>query len=712
MVLGGIAALGISGSAAARTTEGVSGEAGSAIGLDEQTAAEWTKQAVWESSGCSTELPLQVMYPGDTLLTINTLTELGAEDRVDHEMAAINAARLQVPGSGKYTVAAGGFDAFAGDVLGPWVRSTYGGIVLADRQGVSINRITATEFIRKMQLSSGGFGPRFAFLGDRPIGATTESTVYALKTLKYLDTLTPKTRGKTLSYLMDLRASTGGWPHSAGRTEQNISATYYALQALDTIDRLPPGIGKGAASFLRSREADGGGFYEWQGSPGIPPNEPDDTPNSNSDTTSNRRKVVTTVSTARAILSLAQTNQLDTLGSDDLDRHARWLANRQVTDTTDPRFNGGFETRGDRDNPVIDYRTNTRLALRALQTLRDHSVTHHADMDAGISFLVRCQHVHTGGIAAWPSYVTDNRSTAAAMRTLADLGATMPTALADTFARRQRSNGSIPPLGWDGRSQTDQTAHALLALSETGQLDAVDVGAAAQFIAAQQSDGGFAKYTSPDRDYPPSLSMTNVAVLGLAAAGELDRITKRAAGEYYAGIQRDSGVISTSSSVFDHVGDTSRALRALENLGELHMIDLDAATTYLADLPAENGKYWPNPPQAGWAVLGLAAADALDQIDTAATRTYLQNNQYGTGGYAARVFYLGYTSLERHAAAVAGLSLIGGHPDNGNFVGIQERQTLNTMDSEIAGVTRRTPGRGWLNSRDRLVAIEDLPERS
>lgn len=712
-VLGSIAALGISGNAVARAKAQSSSESDSATEFDaERTAVEWTNQAVWESSGCATEIPLQVMYPGDTLFTFNALDELGAGHRVDVETAATNAARLQVPGTGKYTLTAGGFDSFAGDFLGPWVRATYGGIVLADRMNVSFNRTAAVDFIERMQFPDGGFGPRLSFFGNRPLPPTMESTAQALKTLQRLDALSPEVRGEALSFLMEQRTTDGGWPRGGTRTDPTVSGTYYALRGLDAIDRLPPGLGKRAASFLRSRQADGGGFYQWQEQSGIFSSDAGDTSSSDPSTTADRKKVTNTPVTAKAILGLARADQLGTLDSENLEQHARWLANRQETDTADPRFRGGFETRGDTDMPIIDYRTNTRLALRALQTLQDHGINHQANIAAGVDLLVRCQHEHTGGIGAWPSYVTHNRSTAAAMRSLNRLGARKPAdALADTFMRLQRSNGSIPPLDWEYRSQTDQTAHALLALSNVQRLDAVDVGAASRFMADQQSSGGFAKYTNPDSDPPPSLRVTNVVVPALTAAGELGRIDVDAAGEYYARTQLSNGAISTVSPGPDHVADTSSALQALADLGELNTIDLDAATTYLVDLSAEDGEYWPDPSQAGWAVLGLSAADALDRIDTDATRTYLENNQYGTGGYAARVFYLSYTSLQRHAAAVAGLSLLGGHPDDGATVAIQEHRSREAIDmDDIAGVAWRPPGQGWLNGREQLVAVDELPE--
>ncbi|MFB6187675.1 MAG: hypothetical protein ABEI86_12525, partial [Halobacteriaceae archaeon] len=77
--------------------------------------------------------------------------------------------------------------------------------------------------------------------------------------------------------------------------------------------------------------------------------------------------------------------------------------------------------------------------------------------------------------------------------------------------------------------------------------------------------------------------------------------------------------------------------------------DTDKAARFLANLAAENGEYWPSPSIAGQAVLGLDAIGELDRIDTDATKAYIQENQYGNGGFADRAFFFTYLSYRRNA---------------------------------------------------------------
>lgn len=675
-------------------------------------ATEWIKNAVWESSGCATEIPLQVMYPGDTLLTIDSLTTIGVADKLNRKTAAKSTVQLQIPGTGRFTRRAGGFLSFAGDFLGPWVRSTWASVKLADRHDISINRSPAIDFIKRMQHDNGGFGPRDSFFYPRPISARMESTLYALQALQQLDALDPDTRSAAKEFLKRKQLDSGAWP-LIDRTNDKASilGTYFALHALNTIDRLPPGYAFRAASFLRSRQMDDGGFYNL-----VYPITFTDESNANSTSASaaasEPKKVVTTGATARAILSLDRINQLHTLDSATLNKHAHWLAKRQVTAGSDSRFIGGFETRADVDAPIVDYRTNTRLALRALRVLTDHGVATETNVNAAADFLARCQHSHTGGIAAWPSYVTDNVSTAAAMRALNDLETSMPAdSLATTFSRLQRANGRIPPLTEDNPPETKNTANALIALSNVGRLDAIDVASAAEYIANQQTDGGFAKYVLPNQDGPPAFPATTAAVFGLAATKELDRINKRTAGEYFANGQDSSGRIARAGSQMIQIADTSRSLQALHELGQLNLIDADAAATYLAELPAEDGEYWPSPSEAGWAVQGLATLDALDRIDVDATQSYLERNQYGSGGYAGRSFYFEYLALQQNAAAVAGLTLLGGSPTTDSEKSNDANVGRVPNSDSVEKVLRRNPGQGWLNSRDQLIAVDELPDQ-
>lgn len=670
-----------------------------------RSISDWTQESVWDSTGCATEVPLQVMFPADTLLVHQATDALGGKRRFSERLAAENTARLQVPGEGDFSLSSGGFMAFGGDILGPWTRPTWAGIVFADEYNIDINRSAAARFLKRLQWRDGGFAPRFSFLGRRPLSNSMEATFYALDGLQRLGELDAETRQGAEQWLKSTQRDSGAWSRDGQVQNNSIAGTHFALRALETIDALSEDIAQSAGSFIRSRQREGGGFIDI-----IPPATPGLGEQKSDPSTSGPgpTKEVSSRSTAQALLILARTDQLDTLGDDRLEQHATWLASLQLTDN-DPELDGAFKFIEDWA-PITDFRANTRIAVEALVLLARRGITTDVDYREAIQFLRRCEHGDTGGIGMWPSYLTNSEPTAATMRTLSAVDAKQPAdALASTYARLQQDSGRISTNKEKLGAVTKDTANPLIALAEVGRLDAIDVDAAAGFLASQQFGKGFPKLVfaeeppiTPQSDFVATTSV----VFGLAAAGELDRIDKRKAGEYFASGQTSTGQIARPINTTTLIADTSQSLRALRELGQLDLIDLDASTDYLADLAADDGAYWPSPPVAGWAVQGLAAGDALDKIDTEATRTYLEENQYGSGGFAGYNFYAEYSAVERTEAATVGLSLLGGRPDTGPPAAVDSvAGGYGGPPSEVETVLRRVPGLGW-----RRTTVAQLPE--
>jgi len=715
-VLGGLASLGLVGSVGG--TERIRNlatrqrvQAPDLAGVD-RSAAGFTEQALWRGSGMATEVSFQVMYPGDTALTLEAFTAQDALDRVDVGTAAANAARLQ-------DAYFGGFDSFADDFLGPWTRSTYGAVLLSNRTGIDIDRDAAAGFLTTMQKQSGGFAERYDFFKRYPMVERLSSTDHALWALQGLGALTEDVRTSAVSFLQNKQTPQGGWPWLGDVVEPSTLGTYHALRALDAVDAATKRNHEEAAAYLRSLQADGGGFYAGDSPTACNPGNNDEPlggiilRHSGTDrerdadpwTCSTQDRRVTTYSTARAILGLARADALDTV--EDLQQHADWLAARQFTDPADPRFTGGFDAK-EGGAVFLFPRSTTRLALRAFAALAAHGVTPSTtvDIEAAIEFLVACQHPGTGGFGAWPSYVQSLPSTAAAMRSLDALDADPPadnlaTTLAATQAMAADSpemeTGAIPPEGWKYETLTSQTASALLALATVDRLDAVDVDGAASVIAGRQTPkaGGFGE-RSGDR---PTIQTSGVAAQALGTVDAGDRIDGKRLVLYFGAQQdEDDGAISALPYPYTRTADTSNAIRGLAALGLAEKARyLDDAVDYLASIPAEDGEYWPSPAQAGQAVLGLAAVDALDRIDTAATRAYLEENQYDTGGYTARGFFLEYASHTRHAAAVDALDRLGGTPPDTGSTSLTGGGAPGP--GEISTVAPLAPGRGRLNHR-------------
>lgn len=728
-LLGSMAAVGLAGSAGAFAVESEPvGEARVASEAVDGTAADWTRRAMWQSAGVATEFPLQVMYPADTVRSMDALAAHDSLDGAAVRTAAENAARLQ----GART---GGFYSFAGDFLGPWTQATYGAVALSNRTGVDIDRSAAADFLEAMQLDSGGFAPRYNFFGTSPIAVRTGSTADALWGLQYLNALDDEVRNQAVSFLQREQTPQGGWAYFGSTVEPSTLGTYHALRALDAVDADTRRNREEAAAYLASMQADGGGFYAGDSPISCKPgcmDEPgggiilaeagsDDCDRERDPdpwTCDDDQQVVTTYSTSRAILGLARTGHLGDV--ENLQQHADWLANRQVWDPDDPRFVGAFS---DREGPSFFYfpRNTTRLALRALAVLEANGVTPDVEVDVGaaVDLLERCRHPGTGGFGAWPNYVQSLRATAPAVRSLRDLGedvpgeelaATLAATQARTYERDRQQDGAIPPQGWKWTVDTTQTASALLALSHAGHFGAVDVAAAAGVLASRQDpdSGGFKPSRSPYAR--ADVRSTGMAVLALDAVAGADRVDRDALARYYAAQQDDGGHVGDARAGYVRIADTSLSLRATAALGVAERaLDVDGAAEYLAGLAAEDGEYWPHPSKAGQAVMGLAAVDGLDRIDADATREYLETNQLPSGGFSGRAFFNGYTALHRHAAGVSGLRLLGGTPDAGDTA--ESGGFAPAPDVERAsGVATLSPGRGMVNHRAVLVDPDDLAE--
>ncbi len=167
----------------------------------------------------------------------------------------------------------------------------------------------------------------------------------------------------------------------------------------------------------------------------------------------------------------------------------------------------------------------------------------------------------------------------------------------------------------------------------------------------------------------------------------------------------------TGSITRSDITNTSLSLRAMAAHGieETSGVDVDMTASFLADLAAADGEYWPDPSKAGQAVLGLAAVDELDRIDAGLTRDYIERNRLGSGGFAGRGFYAGYTAMHRHASAVSALTLLGGDPDATDAgASTSGDYAPGPSVEEVYGVATVTPGRGMTNHRSVLVDPEQF----
>lgn len=605
-------------------------------GLDEASAATWVLDAQWTDEGLSAEFPEQVVFPRASHLAIERLSAEGAVDRVDASAAAEAAARVQVVG--------GGFLHSTGDILGPWTGATAHGVLLAQAYDVDVDEEGAAGFLAGMQNEDGGFGARYGFgSSTQPIRSSMPATHDAVIGLEALDALNDTVRSDVISSVQTSQNADGGWPTSEYSDTSSIEGTYHALAILERLGVLDAQTATEARDFIYSLEQATGGFHA------------DANLSPCSGTICQTQPEITTKSTARAILGLATVDGLDRLNTTTRSNHVSWLADRQAQDG---RFEGGFRTYATQEAPVIDYRENTRLALGALGILEARSAIDHG---AALALLAATQHEGTGGFAMWPGSLGDVLDTAAATRaldTLGELDAMDAEATAATLAANQRDDGSIAGPDWDHTASVHRTAAALLALARTNQTHAVDTEAAAAFILDGQTEsGGFADNQNVDE----GVVTTAYATRALDAVGALDRANQTAIAGYLAGLQDpDDGYIAERGPHgYVPVRATSLALQTLDRIDRVAAVDVSAAASFLADHQAEDGTY-ESPSHAAHVTLGLAAADALEEIDEDATASYLEASQTERGGLALRVFYIEDTAMSRHATALQAHALLTG----------------------------------------------------
>lgn len=634
--------------------------------LIEDPSARWIERAFWQSPGYATEFPGQVVYPSDSERVVDVLRTFDRGDDVDEVGIARAAADLQNP----YV---GGFEAFWGGVMGPWVSATHGAVVLAKRHDVDVYEEGAAYFLKQMQRPNGGFSPRVGLNGSL-ISARMEATALALDALERLDALDERTRSDAVEFLVDHQREDGGWPTHVPASESTVEGTFFALRALDRLGEIERIDRTRAGVYLLGLQTPDGGFRSGTDPTACPPSRNPWPTNCEVD------PQVTVRSTARAILAIQVTGVPEE--GDDLLReaHAEFLTGLQLSDPEDTRHAGAFETYAARDAPVVDYRTNTRLAVPALEAIG-------ADFDpeSALDFLVRCQHDGSEGFGMEPGYVGSVKYTAPAVRALEvrDLLDAVPAGeLASRMAFQQADDGAILDLGMDEPGGGVDTARSLSVLARLGRTDAVDVAAAVDHVAgAQRDDGGFGSTS-----YSVSSETAHV-VRGLDAVGELDAIDGSGVGTFFAGVQNDDGSITDQNADYEKARDTRFALDALDRLGRTDAVDVSSALSYLeseAEADGTEGK----PYRISHAIVGLDVLDELEgaSVDLAESEAALRDYLLPTGGYAARIFYRdGGTAMERQAAFLDALAVLEGARGQSGY----EPATTTTDGSSTASASGR-----------------------
>lgn len=625
-------------------------------------AVEWASKTFWTATGTAIEFPGQVLFPEYSHHAIAVLPE--ERDHIAARECARAVTRLQDGDTG-------GFFRQQGDFLGPWTTTTYHAVSLARMFGISIDESSAAEFLLDHQNDDGGFAPRSGFLGGDTI-PTQEATYKATAALRRLDELSREPRDRILAFVRSTQRDDGGWAATPRANASTVVGTYYAISALVSLNALASETARNASTFLHTLQQPTGGFKGKHDDNGTvrPQSESDDaSPNQ-------RRPKATTRTTAQALLTLSRiddatsTSDLDLLRPDMVALHTDWLADRQLHQPNDERFEGGFETTQDGSVAVTNYLLNTVFTMNALRSL---DALDRIDRTSAFTFVAACQHSGSNGFASWPSSLSSLVDTEAAVRALDLLGASdsVPRdGLAHTLASQQRSDGSIAQLDWDGGPTVEQTARAVLALHRVGRLDAIDRTAAATFIADHQHEsGGFTNTSSSDsnsgsnsggdsdRGPNPSVAVTWLAVRAVAAVDARSRIDQSAVADHLAGLQGDDGHISPDRpETHTAVRDTRCAMEILTTIDRLSAIDVDGAVSYLARRNEDGGYASGN--EAIQVTIGLGAADALDAIDRASTRQYLHEQQLSDGGFAEKGFYSGDTAMQRHAGAIEALHVL------------------------------------------------------
>jgi prenyltransferase beta subunit len=655
--------------------------------------ARWIERTIWPTTGSAIDFPGFVVYPLDSLRATRAieLFDRGAEvKRWDLGAAAV---RLQAN--------SGGFFARYDQFLGPWVYATHGAVVLADRYDLNIDTQGAIDFLKRMQTDAGGFSPRPG-LNQPRIAAWMEATASAVAALDRLGALDSEIRSQTVEFLWSEQRDGGGWPQNTRTNETDIHGTYFALLTLDRLDALDADTREQAEEYLLGQQMPSGGFRTYTnpvrcgpvldppvGGCAIGPE-------------------VTARATARAILGLEITGYLD-----DEDRrkrlrllHAGWLLDRRFDDPDDPRLRGGFENFQLREPPVVDYRTNTQAALRALRTLNASF-----DPDPSVRFLLRCQHPGSRGFGSIPSYLSTFQCAAAAIRALDVRGRqeAIPSAeLAATLSRQQSRDGYISELDWGGQPAVTHTGWALLMLDRIGRVGAVDVESAVDFISSRQQDSG-AFADSEGRYVTPKSLTTCVALRALAAVDRLDAVDTSEAAEYLADTQNDDGSISTENLPYTEVRDTRLAIDALNRADELDAIDQETATGYLtAAANAHNSIV----EEIGQGLLGLATLNELNRIDLTSIRSHIRGRQFRTGSYVPRRLYYDGPNMERHSTVVEAVELLRQRISAAEreYSSAQfaepsaESRVTNSADtpSDVGRQSLRLADAGWVGPQDAL----------
>ncbi len=598
-------------------------------------AVEWVTRALWQETGVSTEFPGQVVFPRYTHLAVTAAQT--ADPRTDSvgEEPARAATRLQ---DGE----TGGFFRQHGDFLGPWTTDTYHALSLARQFDVPVDETAAAEFLLDQQTDAGGFSPRIGFTGGS-IASTLEATHKSTAALAALDALSQPVREQVVAFVHDTQHATGGWPVTPNQNAPTVKGTYHAIAALSVLDALTADTVRAATGFLRAVQQPTGGFRGHLA------------PADCSSSICRLEPEVATRTTAQALITLSRIDRLDQFSHG---THTEWLAGRQRRNPADERFYGGFETAPDRTPPVTNYLLNTAFAVSALEA---SNALDRIDRSAASRFIAACRHPGSNGFGPWPSSLSSLVDTEAAIHALDALGepGRVPEdALAETLANQQRADGSITQLDWTNEATVEQTALAVLALDRLDRLGAIDHTAAAFITERQHESGGF---TNKDESGSAGVSLspriTWLAVRALAATNELSAIDRDGVGTYLADRQGDRGHVSEESpDSVSAVRETRYALETLARLDRLAAIDVESAVAYLAGRQQEGG--YTSETEARHVVLGLAAADAIGEIDQQLTRRLLREQQTTEGGFAERGFYTGETAMQRHAGTIEALSML------------------------------------------------------
>lgn len=628
-----------------RTTTSNSARDARSSDTSRENAAEWVSNALWTATGTATEFPGQVVFPRYSHLAVTAMNQAGLSGHIGPRDAALAASRLQ----DKET---GGFYRQQGDFLGPWTTATYHAVSLAQMFDISIDESAATEFLLDHQNDSGGFIPRSGFLGGKTI-STLAATYKSTAALSQLSAVTQSIRDRIVDFVQSAQHTDGGWAATPHSNSSTVAGTYHAINTLLSLNALDAKTKRQAGSFLLSLQQPRGGFRGTL------------KPTDCSSPICRRRPEVTTRNTAQALLTLSKLGNANPLQSAMERLHVDWLVDRQLLSPTDERFHGGFETYRERTASITHYLLNTAFAMNALRSV---DALDRIDQQSAGAFIAACQHPGSDGFASWPSSLSSMRDTEAAVRALdqSDAIERFPRdSLARTLAGQQRSDGSIAQLDWDNEPTVKQTAQAVLAAAQINRTNSIDRASALSFIADHQHQTGGFTNTSTSRSETsdgggddPSLQTTWLAVRAVSAMNGLTRIDRRKVSEYLAGLQGDDGQISSEQPTsLTAVRDTRYAMEILTAIGRLSVVDLNRAISYLASRQQRDGTY-ENESMAVHVTTGLAAADALSEIDLPKTQQYLRKKQLPSGGFAKKGFYSSATAMQRHAGVVEALSVL------------------------------------------------------